>query len=158
MSQNINFNIHDVDVDVDVETDFTSFILNNLLNDSFYSNTNDAMETFISISLLSSEFPISLYQQSFISENILNRTLEESMNSNSNEKRDTVLNISSQTYKSIISKHNTGCAICLDKFKDDEMVSVLNDCKHVFHTTCIMEAGQYKPECPLCRKNIPILE
>lgn len=49
------------------------------------------------------------------------------------------------------------CPICHDKFELNSTVSVL-DCKHIFHKNCIFEWGMYKPECPVCRTKIPVLE
>ena len=45
------------------------------------------------------------------------------------------------------------CAICTEKFKEDDMVKTL-DCKHVFHTNCIdIWLGQ-KQSCPTCQIKI----
>jgi hypothetical protein len=33
----------------------------------------------------------------------------------------------------------TECIICMDTFKDNELLSKLSTCKHYFHPKCIME-------------------
>ena len=55
------------------------------------------------------------------------------------------------------SKTICSCVICISDFKKGDNVSRINcNCKPtLFHTVCIKEWGiNYKPECPLCRKNI----
>lgn len=58
-------------------------------------------------------------------------------------------------------KHDIGednsCSICHNDYSRGEYLSILN-CDHIFHTKCIEEWGLYKPECPLCRCNIPLQE
>jgi hypothetical protein len=49
------------------------------------------------------------------------------------------------------------CSICCKKFELGEKLSTL-ECGHSFHYPCLVEWGKYKPECPLCRKKIPIIE
>lgn len=49
----------------------------------------------------------------------------------------------------------TQCSICITDFKKGDMVCKL-DCKHAFHDECIRQWGKYKPECALCRTQIPI--
>jgi hypothetical protein len=46
------------------------------------------------------------------------------------------------------------CCICLDDFIENEDVSILPDCKHVFHEKCIFEWGKLNPTCPVCRDEI----
>lgn len=49
------------------------------------------------------------------------------------------------------------CSICCKNFELKEKLSTL-ECGHTFHYPCLLEWGKYKPECPLCRKKIPIVE
>jgi len=50
------------------------------------------------------------------------------------------------------------CTICQNKYRLGEKLSTLDDCAHTFHFSCLKEWGMYKPECPLCRNPIPVLE
>ena len=50
------------------------------------------------------------------------------------------------------------CSICQNRFKANESLVTLSECKHVFHYRCISQWGQYKQDCPLCRVAIPVLE
>lgn len=63
-----------------------------------------------------------------------------------------------------ITAHNCGeteinkeCSICQSKFNQGEKLCTLS-CMHIFHYNCMEKWVQYKPKCPLCRKEIPILE
>jgi len=142
MSENINFNIHEVYEEEELDS---AQVINYLINTSFDISPDNPIGTFFSILMSQEDLTIFSYPN-FFSEDSL-----------SNEKSDTTLNISSQKYNTVTT-YITDCSICLEKFKDDVMVSVLDKCNHVFHTSCIMEAGQYKAECPLCRNIIPILK
>lgn len=72
--------------------------------------------------------------------------------------RPNVLNINSQKYGNIINKENyKECAICYDEFNNDSNISIL-DCTHCFHTDCIRKWGTRNNTCPVCRKEIPIIE
>lgn len=49
------------------------------------------------------------------------------------------------------------CAICLDEFRSGEVVSWARhavDCKHVFHTECILPWLVLNDQCPCCREII----
>jgi hypothetical protein len=50
---------------------------------------------------------------------------------------------------------NAQCSICITDFKNNDKVCELN-CKHIFHDECIRQWGKYKPECALCRTQIPV--
>ena len=50
------------------------------------------------------------------------------------------------------------CSICQNRFKAEESLVTLTECKHIFHYRCISQWGQYKQDCPLCRVAIPVLE
>ena len=128
MSQNINFNIHEVDEEEHEVESLLQFLVYGEIYE-FFTEDDD----------------------------VLDIVINESMNLDSVEKGNTVVNVFPQKYQTF-NTHITECSICLDKFDDNDTVSILNDCKHIFHTDCIIEAGKYKPECPLCRKSIPIIE
>ena len=44
------------------------------------------------------------------------------------------------------------CSICLDDF-DSEKEIIFLDCKHIYHTECILEWINKDASCPLCRSN-----
>jgi hypothetical protein len=45
------------------------------------------------------------------------------------------------------------CSICLNNFNNSDNISITN-CEHYFHNECLEEWGKYKPECPMCKKEI----
>jgi len=47
------------------------------------------------------------------------------------------------------------CAICMEDFKAEELVTFLS-CTHLYHSWCIILWFKKKQNCPLCRKNIKI--
>jgi hypothetical protein len=58
----------------------------------------------------------------------------------------------SEEYKRIKIKEQTNCPICLSNYENDEMVSYLNTCNHLFHTTCISTwLTEFNHKCPVCR-------
>ncbi len=71
-------------------------------------------------------------------------------------KPDVNINVNSRRYDSDTTTC-TSCAICTDDYTAPDHVTVLS-CGHIFHTNCITEWGKYKPECPLCRQRIPVLQ
>lgn len=76
--------------------------------------------------------------------------------SNNLKKKDIKLDLSSQKYYTIQNKIDK-CSICINNYEETEIVSVLSNCKHMFHLECITEWVKYKQECPMCRKCISIL-
>jgi hypothetical protein len=48
------------------------------------------------------------------------------------------------------------CSICQDDLKEGERVRTVAACQHLFHATCLDEWLRRKPECPMCRKSIPV--
>lgn len=72
--------------------------------------------------------------------------------------RPNILNINSQKYGNIINKEKyKECPICYDEFNNDSNISIL-ECNHCFHTDCIKQWGTSNNTCPVCRKEIPIIE
>lgn len=58
--------------------------------------------------------------------------------------------------KNIISvsdiDENSSCSICLDDFNSTTEILFL-DCKHIYHSPCILEWITKDPSCPLCRNS-----
>ena len=48
------------------------------------------------------------------------------------------------------------CSICLEEFQDNEIITVLPQCLHLFHTNCIGEwlLVRKSDTCPLCKTRI----
>ncbi|XP_059663850.1 RING-H2 finger protein ATL66-like [Cornus florida] len=45
----------------------------------------------------------------------------------------------------------TECSICLDMFRDEEIVKVLPVCQHAYHSVCVDRWLSTHSTCPLCR-------
>ena len=58
--------------------------------------------------------------------------------------------------KNIISvsdiDENSSCSICLEDFNSPTEILFL-DCKHIYHSPCILEWITKDPSCPLCRNS-----
>ena len=51
-------------------------------------------------------------------------------------------------------KDQDQCTICLSDYENDEDVSYLNTCNHLFHTICINKwLLEFNHKCPICRKS-----
>ena len=51
-------------------------------------------------------------------------------------------------------KDQDQCTICLSDYENDEDVSYLNTCNHLFHKTCINKwLLEFNHKCPICRKS-----
>jgi len=52
-------------------------------------------------------------------------------------------------------KRTSHCAICLDAYKDGDMVCTSNnpECGHRFHRECMEDWLQKHEECPCCRRS-----
>ena len=72
-------------------------------------------------------------------------------------RRPVTLDITSQKYVNIINKDCKECSICYEDFNNESSVSLLN-CGHYFHTKCIKKWGNRNNTCPVCRKEIPLIE
>jgi|TARA_B100001971_G_scaffold60976_1_gene55964 hypothetical protein len=55
-----------------------------------------------------------------------------------------------KNFETSYSSHKC-CSICLDDFKDGELISKLK-CGHEYHEKCIGIWVYTKPQCPLCKK------
>ena len=54
-----------------------------------------------------------------------------------------------------ISNDNTECCICLDKFEENHK-SIVLECSHRFHRSCISNWLKKELNCPLCRKKVEL--
>lgn len=53
----------------------------------------------------------------------------------------------------LTSSHNI-CAICQENMQPSQTIRRLNQCRHMFHHTCIMNSFNTSPRCPNCRNDI----
>ncbi|KAI3793562.1 hypothetical protein L1987_36181 [Smallanthus sonchifolius] len=49
--------------------------------------------------------------------------------------------------------NNSGCSICLGKYKPEDAVRLLPECGHLFHVSCIDTWLKVHPTCPVCRNS-----
>ncbi len=59
----------------------------------------------------------------------------------------------SKFYENRIQIHEV-CAICLEKFSDQDEVAIMPKCKHAFHYSCIKSWILSNNICPYCRRGI----
>ncbi|KAG8376831.1 hypothetical protein BUALT_Bualt09G0104800 [Buddleja alternifolia] len=45
----------------------------------------------------------------------------------------------------------TCCSVCLADYKNNDMLRVLPDCRHLFHVKCVDPWLRLHPTCPVCR-------
>ncbi|KAJ7538448.1 hypothetical protein O6H91_11G048500 [Diphasiastrum complanatum] len=51
---------------------------------------------------------------------------------------------------------STSCSICLADYKDEEVLRMMPECRHVFHANCIDSWLHLHASCPMCRTS-PLL-
>lgn len=57
-------------------------------------------------------------------------------------------------YCDIVNPIHTSCPISMEEFRDNDMVTVLRPCGHIFHTDNIMNWFRTNCRCPVCRTDI----
>ena len=92
-----------------------------------------------------------------IYESTINRSFEENRDKELQRKEDEYINFDFQRYDTLtwgeIIKEQKECAICLNDFEKENMISITL-CKHIFHHDCIKEWTHYKSNCPVCREEL----
>jgi hypothetical protein len=61
----------------------------------------------------------------------------------------------------ICANKDTNCAICMDPMKENEDVTLLDGCMHMFHSSCIIpyfRQTDSQGKCPMCRRNPSLIE
>lgn len=58
------------------------------------------------------------------------------------------------TYRDIVSPMNTSCPITLERFNDDEPVTIIRHCSHIFNTIQLNSWFRTNCKCPVCRYDI----
>ena len=46
------------------------------------------------------------------------------------------------------------CPICYEKFKVDNLIRLLPNCKHIFHRNCIDQWLEIRGMCPFCKESV----
>lgn len=59
----------------------------------------------------------------------------------------------SQAKKYEGSCNASGCSICLQDYKDTDMLRLLPECGHFFHLKCVDPWLKLHPTCPICRNS-----
>ncbi|KAM3320396.1 hypothetical protein P3S67_007596 [Capsicum chacoense] len=54
---------------------------------------------------------------------------------------------------SVLQNENSGCCICLDKYRDKEEIRQL-PCSHIFHLMCVDQWLRIISCCPLCKQEL----
>ncbi|KAG2672479.1 hypothetical protein I3843_13G036300 [Carya illinoinensis] len=49
---------------------------------------------------------------------------------------------------------SSSCSICLDDYKESDVLQLMPDCGHLFHPKCIHPWLRLHPNCPLCRNTL----
>ena len=63
-------------------------------------------------------------------------------------------NVAYHSFMSMRQGGDTKCSTCLEDFKENEEISILQ-CKHYFHTTCAIKwLSENKSACSLCKRHI----
>jgi hypothetical protein len=99
----------------------------------------------------------SYFSRDLYSQNLYQEILERSAR-DSELRRNPVVQLDLKKHTCRSFEVDNECSICSNKYCLGETLTTLDSCNHTFHFSCIDEWGKYKSECPLCRKEIPILE
>lgn len=91
-----------------------------------------------------------------LNSHVINLILENSMNDGELQ-RDGSVQLDIEKHNCRSTDVTQTCGICKENFSLGDELSTLQ-CDHTFHHSCIEEWGKYKPECPLCRGQILVLE
>jgi len=67
--------------------------------------------------------------------------------------KEVVRNLPKIKYKKSENGESSSCSICLEEFKEDEKLILLN-CLHRFHPTCITTWLKQNKNCPVCREPV----
>lgn len=150
--------LYDLDIDNDYDQIFSVvFPRSNTTTITYRRNVDTT--NFLNYALYNS-FYNSLLNNVFedVAERILDSVLDDVLNESfleqpSMEKTDTLLSLPIEKFSNITTIEKQ-CCICMEDFKENDDISILNSCKHTFHNSCIVEWGKYKTSCPVCRNSL----
>ena len=72
----------------------------------------------------------------------------------SDEPHDHLPTMKEEIYKNNNIREEDECAICMEEFKEMELVQVMESWRHLFHTHCIYQWFFINQTCPICRQSI----
>lgn len=121
-----------------------------------WSSEGESYNGLITLMTMVNGRPYQAHANFDVRSDIINEILERSMQ-DGELKRNPRIQADVQARKCSASEVAHECAICQTKFQLDEEICSIN-CGHCFHAKCLQEWVKYKPECPLCRDIIPVLE
>lgn len=75
---------------------------------------------------------------------VISQSINKCRNSNDDLSNTPLLN------KEMATNYNDICAICLDNYKENDIISEL-DCNHIYHNKCISDWIIINNTCPQCR-------
>jgi hypothetical protein len=137
--------------------DMSASEINNQISNNFIENLRHIIGQENAYSRMSNSLAI-VRHYTFTSfyEDPINNVLHSSFeNTQTLEKTNKEIKILSQRFCSINNLYNENtCRICLSEFEQDDILSKMEICKHIFHNNCVKEWGYYKTTCPICRTNI----
>ncbi|KAJ7533519.1 hypothetical protein O6H91_13G053300 [Diphasiastrum complanatum] len=58
------------------------------------------------------------------------------------------------SFLSLRNRIGLECAVCLNKYEDNQLLRLLPSCEHAFHVDCIDKWLRSHPACPLCRHHV----
>ena len=99
------------------------------------------------------------YMDDVDDERIYQATLQESLlHYKTQEKKPNIkIGLEIREYDPEELKHlDDNCSVCFTKYNKYDKIITLT-CSHIYHEKCISEWIMYKPECPVCRKDIPVI-
>lgn len=91
-----------------------------------------------------------------LEQKMLDLALSESLNYYKTQEKKPNMKINIKTSK-YIGENNESCTICSDDIENNQDIIELK-CKHIFHPNCIEEWVMYKPECPVCRGEVDVID
>ena len=143
-----------IPTDAEESNSETPIINNNIYYPNLqYTNSTDIEINNENLDLMEIISFIYSYNRELEEERQLNEVLERSMDDLQLQRQDNVeIDIERQSY-SLTDKKTECCCICMEKYKEEDIVSVLK-CEHNFHSACIEEWGHYKASCPICKEEI----
>jgi hypothetical protein len=90
-------------------------------------------------------------------EKMMEIAIQESLENYKTQEKKPNIELDIKSSVSTNSLKGDNCVICNSEFEINENITNLV-CKHVLHTKCISEWVKYKPECPICRASIKVID
>ena len=132
----------------------TNFIINNQSNIVAINSISDLTRTYPTDNIINNQSnivainSISDLTRTYPTDNIINKSnIYNFLTSLEFDEK-----CESDEYKKIKIKEQINCPICISDYKNNEMISYINTCNHLFHTNCIYKwLTNFNNICPICR-------